>query len=145
MFGKDPSSHRSKVRQISTIPENLTFSWKKVVQDDSIACRLYELPKNLYKKFRYKHHSSLGCSASGKVPWVDVKGDTLYVVKQGEVVCNFEGPMITLLYYWEFSRSKSYNLCVLYDRTLQLCHIPAESTSNEQHILSTDYFKYSKS
>ena len=66
----------SKIWLTYSDPEKLTLAWKKAVKDETIACRLYDLPRNPYEKIDYQRPAPLDCASNGTKPWVRVEGDT---------------------------------------------------------------------
>jgi hypothetical protein len=68
--------------------------WARVVQDESIACRMYDLPEISVSETSASRLPPIDCSKvkSSTDPWVWPAGNMFVVTSsKGDVVCEFEG------------------------------------------------------
>ena len=64
--------------------------WEKVVTDETVACRVYELPLVPSEKRHAPDRKPMKCCEPGLEPWVKMENDVAIVTRK-EVLCEFEG------------------------------------------------------
>ena len=64
--------------------------WQRVVKDDSVACRVYELPLLPPGQRHAPDRKPQQCSDPWSSPWVSVHKDVAAVVSNG-AICKFQG------------------------------------------------------
>ena len=96
----DGSSSNSTIKPSANIqidiPEaafnTVTVKWPRVVQDQSVICSLFHLPKRPVKEEENEPVLPLDCLKKGdELPWVKLTGKMAAIDVDEEVVCWFRG------------------------------------------------------
>ncbi len=85
---------QSQSRDADVVENFVHNIWARVVEDESIACRMYDLPEISVSKTNESRLPPIDCTKDefATYPWVWPAGDTLIVTSsKGDVVCEFEG------------------------------------------------------
>ena len=78
-----PITHRSNLLGSSDL-------WERVVTDETVACRVYELPLVPLEKRHALDRKPMKCSEPGLEPWIKMEKDVA-VVNRKKALCEFQG------------------------------------------------------